>query len=79
MITCHVCFSITGEQGSPLPRRHDMDELVTLIGNIGFPIAVSVYLLTVFGGKLDRMQASLDRLADVIETSLRINGSAVTP
>jgi len=56
-----------------------MDGLVTLIGNIGFPIAVSVYLLTVFGGKLDRMQTSLDRLADVIETSLRINGSTVTP
>jgi hypothetical protein len=56
-----------------------MDELVTLISNIGFPIAVSVYLLTVFGGKLDRMQASLDRLTDVIETALRINGSAVTP
>ena len=56
-----------------------MDELVTLISNIGFPIAVSVYLLTVFGGKLDQMQASLDRLADVIETALRINGSAVTP
>jgi len=37
-----------------------MDELVSLIGNIGFPIAVSVYLLTVFGAKLDHMQASLD-------------------
>jgi uncharacterized membrane protein len=56
-----------------------MDELVTLISNIGFPIAVSVYLLTVFGGKLDRMQASLDRLADLIQAALRINGSTVTP
>jgi hypothetical protein len=56
-----------------------MDELVALISNIGFPIAVSVYLLTVFGGKLDKMQASLDRLADVIETSLHMGGAAVTP
>jgi hypothetical protein len=56
-----------------------MDELVALISNIGFPIAVSVYLLTVFGGKLDKMQTSLDRLADVIETSLHMGGGAVTP
>jgi uncharacterized membrane protein len=56
-----------------------MDELVKLISNIGFPIAVSVYLLTVFGGKLDQMQASLDRLADLIQAGLHINGSAITP
>ncbi|HNW85154.1 MAG TPA: YvrJ family protein [Candidatus Cryosericum sp.] len=56
-----------------------MDELVSLVGNIGFPIAVSVYLLTVFGAKLDHMQASLDRLSDVIEAALRMNGTAVTP
>jgi uncharacterized membrane protein len=56
-----------------------MDELVALISNIGFPIAVSVYLLTVFGGKLDKMQSSLDRLADVIETALHCGSSAVTP
>jgi len=56
-----------------------MDELVALVSNIGFPIAVSVYLLTVFGGKLDKMQSSLDRLADVIETALRLGGGAVTP
>ena len=56
-----------------------MDGLVTLIGNIGFQIAISVYLLTVLGSKLDRMQASLDRLADIIQAGLHINGSAITP
>jgi hypothetical protein len=56
-----------------------MDELVKLISNIGFPIAISVYLLTVFGSKLDRMQASLDRLAELIATALHISGSVVTP
>jgi hypothetical protein len=56
-----------------------MDELVALISNIGFPIAVSVYLLTVFGGKLDKMQSSLDRLADIIETALHLGGTTVTP
>lgn len=56
-----------------------MEELVPLISNIGFPMAVSVYLLVVFGGKMDRMQASLDRLADSIEAALRIGGSVVTP
>ena len=56
-----------------------MDELVSLVGNIGFPIAVSVYLLTVFGAKLDHMQTSLDRLSDIIEAALRMNGTAGTP
>ena len=40
---------------------------------------VSVYLLVVFGGKMDRIQASLDRLADSIREALRTGGSAVTP
>ncbi|MGB9666386.1 MAG: YvrJ family protein [Candidatus Cryosericum sp.] len=56
-----------------------MDELVKLISNIGFPIAISVYLLTVFGSKLDRMQASMDRLAELIATALHISSSVVTP
>ncbi len=56
-----------------------MEELVPLISTIGFPMAVSVYLLVVFGGKMDRIQASLDRLADSIREALRTGGSAVTP
>ncbi len=56
-----------------------MEDLVKLISNIGFPIAVSVYLLTVFGGKLDKMQASFDRLADAIEAALHSGRAQVTP
>lgn len=65
--------------GNSPPRRNHMDELVKLISNIGFPIAISVYLLTVFGSKLDRMQTSMDRLAELIATALHISGSVVTP
>ncbi len=56
-----------------------MDELVKLISNIGFPIAISVYLLTVFGSKLDKMQTSFDRLADAIEAALHSSEARVTP
>jgi hypothetical protein len=44
-----------------------MDELVQLIGNIGFPIAVSVYLLVIFGTKLDRLSDAVENLAKFIE------------
>jgi hypothetical protein len=44
-----------------------MDELVKLIANLGFPIAISVYLLIIFGGKLDRLTDAVENLAKFIE------------
>jgi hypothetical protein len=43
-----------------------MDGLVSLIGNMGFPIAVSVYLLVRIEGKLESLTASINNLSTVI-------------
>ncbi len=44
-----------------------IEELIKIIGNVGFPIAVALYLLVVFGAKLDRLFESVDNLAKFIE------------
>lgn len=44
-----------------------MDEMLTLIGNLGFPIAVSAYLLIRIEGKLQDLTASITDLRQVIE------------
>lgn len=44
-----------------------MDEILTLIGNVGFPIAVSAYLLVRIEGKLHDLTASIHDLRQAIE------------
>ena len=41
-------------------------ELVSMIGNLGFPIAVSVYLLVRIEGKLEILTSSINNLSNVI-------------
>lgn len=45
-----------------------MDGLVSLIGNVGFPIAVSIYLLVRIEGKLESLTASINNLSAVINS-----------
>jgi hypothetical protein len=44
-----------------------MEELITLISNVGFPIAISAYLLIRIEKKLDSLSESINGLAKVIE------------
>lgn len=46
-----------------------MDGLVALIGNVGFPIAVSIYLLIRIEGKLENLTTSINNLSVVINNS----------
>lgn len=46
-----------------------MDELITLIGNVGFPIAISAYLLIRIETKLDKLSASISQLSTVLSIS----------
>lgn len=39
-------------------------EFVQVIGNFGFPVAITVYLLVRFEGKIDRLRESIDILSD---------------
>jgi hypothetical protein len=41
-------------------------DLLTMIGNVGFPIAVSVYLLVRIEGKLEVLSTSINNLSNVI-------------
>ena len=43
-----------------------MDTLMSIIGNVGFPIAVSVYLLVRVEAKLESLTNSINTLSNVI-------------
>lgn len=43
-----------------------MDALVTLIGNVGFPIAVSIYLLVRIESKLENLTVSINTLSTAL-------------
>ena len=43
-----------------------MDEIYATVANLGFPIAVSVYLLVRIEGKLERLTESILELSRVI-------------
>lgn len=43
-----------------------MEELVPLIANVGFPIAVSVYLLVRIEGKIESLALSIRELSQVL-------------
>ncbi|WP_427338021.1 YvrJ family protein [Caloranaerobacter sp. DY30410] len=43
-----------------------MEDLYAQIANLGFPIAVSIYLLVRIEGKLDRLTESINELAKAI-------------
>lgn len=45
-----------------------MDALISLIGNVGFPIAVSIYLLVRIEGKLEGLTSSINNLSSTINT-----------
>ncbi|GLC30780.1 YvrJ family protein [Clostridium omnivorum] len=45
-----------------------MDALISLIGNVGFPIAVSIYLLVRIEGKLESLTSSINNLSSTINT-----------
>jgi hypothetical protein len=44
-----------------------MEEIYVQIANLGFPIAVSIYLLVRFENKLESLTISINELTKVIE------------
>lgn len=43
-----------------------MEEMLKLVGNFGFPIAVSAYLLVRIEGKLNELSSSIMELAKAV-------------
>nr|WP_312289490.1 YvrJ family protein [Clostridium chromiireducens] len=54
-----------------------MGEMVTLITNVGFPIAVATYLLIRFESKIDGLSQSIDKLTSVVGTQLSLKDDKV--
>jgi hypothetical protein len=44
-----------------------MNDMLRAIADVGFPIVIAVYLLIVFGDKLDRLTDAVDRLSHFVE------------
>ena len=44
-----------------------MEELLLQIGNVGFPIVLSMYLLIRLEGKMEQLTASISKLTAVLE------------
>lgn len=45
-----------------------MEEIVNLVANIGFPIAISLYLLIRIEGKLESLTNSINNLSQTINS-----------
>jgi hypothetical protein len=44
-----------------------MNDILRAVADVGFPIVIAVYLLMVFGGKLDRLSDAVEKLTNFIE------------
>ncbi len=44
-----------------------IEEIFKGVADFGFPIVVAIYLLIVFGAKLDKLTDAVDRLSHFIE------------
>ncbi|MBZ9692418.1 YvrJ family protein [Clostridium sp. M14] len=50
----------------------DINELVSLIGNVGFPVAVSAYLLIRLEKQLNSLSTSINKLNTIISAKLGV-------
>lgn len=44
-----------------------MNDILKAIADVGFPIVIAVYLLVVFGAKIDRLSDAIDNLSGFVE------------
>ena len=44
-----------------------MNDIIRAIADVGFPIVIAVYLLMVFGNKLDRLSDAVEKLSHYVE------------
>ncbi len=47
-----------------------MEEMLGLVGNFGFPVAVSIYLLVRIEGKLETLTESISSLSAAIRSQM---------
>ena len=44
-----------------------MNDILRAVADVGFPIVIAVYLLMVFGKKLDRLSVAVEKLSRYVE------------
>ena len=44
-----------------------MNDILRAVADVGFPIVIAIYLLMVFGKKLDRLSDAVEKLTNFIE------------
>lgn len=47
-----------------------MEDLISLVGNVSFPILISVYVLTRLEEKMNKLTESINRLNAIIDKTL---------
>jgi len=50
----------------------EINELIGLIGNVGFPVAISAYLLIRLEKQMNALSASINKLNIIISTKLGV-------
>ena len=44
-----------------------MNDILRAVADVGFPIVIAIYLLVVFGSKLDRLTDAVEKLSRYVE------------
>jgi len=44
-----------------------MNDILRAVADVGFPIVIAIYLLVVFGKKLDRLSDAVEKLSRYVE------------
>jgi len=44
-----------------------MNDILRAVAEVGFPIVIAIYLLVVFGKKLDRLSDAVEKLSRYVE------------
>lgn len=47
-----------------------MEDIVTAIANLGFPIAISIFLLVRIEGRMEKLTESINTLSNTISSTL---------
>jgi hypothetical protein len=49
----------------------DISEWISILGNFGFPVAITIYLLIRFEKKIDKLEVVINELGVTIKNSLK--------
>lgn len=48
-----------------------MEDMINILSNVGFPIAIALYLLVRFENKLTQLNDSINNLSNIIQNSFQ--------